>query len=111
MGLLDKKFTPTLSIGNHLITPTNFEEAIDKNGKEYLSMSYKADGQPEVRRKLLYETELEIMADGIAAQFSIKLDNATDLVQFISENPFRVELTEVYVAEKDRTYTNWKYNV
>ena len=111
MGLLDKKFTPVLPIGNHMIQVTDVSESIDKNGKEYLSMSYKADGQPEVRRKLLYETELEIMADGIAAQFSIKLDNATDLIQFINENPFRVELTEVYIPEKDRTYINWKYNV
>lgn len=111
MGLLDKAIVKNLSLGNHMITVTDVSEGIDKNSKEFLTLAYKADGKPEVRRKLLYETEIQIMADGISQQFAVEFDTTADLITFISGNPFRIQVTEVYVPEKDRNYTNWVYRI
>lgn len=111
MGLLDKAIIKNLSLGKHLIKVTDVKEDLDRNSKEYLSLGYQADGKPEVRRKLVYETELQIMADGIGQQHAVEFDTAADLIQFISEHTFQVDVTEVYIPEKDKTYTNWKYNV
>lgn len=112
MGLLNKKIvSQDLPVGKHLIQLTSVDEKIDKNGKEYLAVSYKADDSNDVRTKLVYETEITIMAQGLSTQFNVEFEETAEMFEFLRNNPFRIEVTEVYIPEKDRAYINWVYRI
>lgn len=108
MALLNSKIVRPLHLGEHSVQITDFVEGIATNSNEYITISYKADGEEVVRSKALFATELNLMTVGVSTQVGYTgIDVGELLNQLKAGVPFHIWLVQKEV--KGQVFTNWWY--
>lgn len=107
MGLLNKKIVRPLELGQHRLNILSVEEGIASNGNEYLIISFKADGETDIRRRVLWERDLDFMRMAVEELAGMEFDEVADMMAYIQDNGLDVWI--VRNVKDDQTYINWYF--
>lgn len=108
MSLLNSKIVRPLELGVHSIQLVGFAESLATNGNEFITISFKADGEDVVRSKALFAVELNLMTVGVSGQLGYEGTDVGELLNLLKTTPFQVWL--VQKEAKGMVYTNWWYS-
>lgn len=107
MGLLGKGIVRPLTEGEHEVQFVRAEEGLASNGNEYITLSYRADGEPAVRNRALFEMEYNLFINNVSEQVGYEGDDDLELLNILQEQPFKIWVVKNTVENKD--YFNWYY--